>query len=50
MGGALFLAILLVMPLFVWKIDVRGNDKISAGEIRAAAAELKTRTLQAVEA
>lgn len=38
-GGALFLAILLVMPLFVWKIDVRGNDKISAGEIRAAAAE-----------
>ena len=38
-GTAVFLAILAVMPLFIWKIDVRGNDEITAGQIRAAAAE-----------
>lgn len=39
-GGAVFVFILIMMPMYVWSVNVSGNSAIPAGEIRAAASEL----------
>ena len=39
-GGAVFFLILMVMPMYVWSVNISGNSAIPEGEIRAAASEL----------